>query len=72
MSFGGCIRVETKSTLGIIMGIVIIIADMYWTYNDYQSPTFLALGTTIFIASLVWIGLDLSLSMEARTKAVIK
>lgn len=60
---------ETKSILGIVMGIVIIIADLYWTYKDFQSPTFLALGIIIFIASLVWIGLDWSLSMQAKPNA---
>ncbi|HZW85297.1 MAG TPA: hypothetical protein VFE91_05285 [Nitrososphaerales archaeon] len=47
-------------------------ADVYWTYKDYQSSTFLALGVIIFIASLVWIGLDLSLSMKARTAVSTK
>jgi type IV secretory pathway TrbL component len=68
----GGMNMETKSTLGIVMGIVIIIADLYWTYKDYQDPTFLALGVIIFIASLVWIGLDWSLSMQAKTNVAIK
>lgn len=63
---------NSKSTLGIVLGIVIIIADLYWTYFDYQNPTFLALGVIIFIASLAWIGLDWSLSMQAKPNEAIK
>ena len=63
---------ETKSTLAMAMGIIIIIADLYWIYTSYQDPTWLALGIIILIASLVWIGLDWSLSRQARPAAVVK
>lgn len=54
---------NTKSYLAILMGIIIIIADVYWLYvgNSYQYTPWLVAGIVIFVASIIWIGLDFSL-----------
>jgi hypothetical protein len=54
---------KTKSYLAILMGIIIILADIYWLIvgNSYQYIPWLAAGIVIFIASVVWIILDYSL-----------
>jgi hypothetical protein len=54
---------NTKSYLAILMGIIIIVADIYWLYvgNSYQYMPWLAAGIVIFVASIIWIGLDFSL-----------
>ncbi len=46
-----------------MMGIVIILADIYWLMvgNSYQYLPWLAAGVVIFLASVVWIILDYSL-----------
>ncbi len=51
----------SKSTLSIVMGVIIIVADLYWTYTSYPDLTWVALGVIILLASVVWIWLDLSL-----------
>jgi hypothetical protein len=43
------------------MGVIIMTSDLYWTYTSYPDPTWVALGAIIFLASTIWIGLDLSL-----------
>jgi hypothetical protein len=50
-----------KSWLAILMGLIILVADFWWTYTSYFDATWLALGVLIFVADLVWIVLDLSL-----------
>jgi hypothetical protein len=52
---------RTKSYLAILMGIVIIVADLYWTYTSYQYLPWLAAGVVIFVASVVWLYLDYDL-----------
>jgi apolipoprotein N-acyltransferase len=52
---------DMKSSLAILMGIVIVIADLYWIYITYQYSVDLALGVIIFIAALIWIYLDMAL-----------
>jgi uncharacterized membrane protein YcjF (UPF0283 family) len=59
---------ETKPTLAILMGVVIIVADLYWTYTSYQDATWLALGVIILVASVIWIGLDVSLARPSKMK----
>lgn len=39
-------------------GVVIILADLYWTYTSYWNRQWLALGIIIFIASIVWLYFD--------------
>ena len=45
------------------MGIVIVLADIYWLLvgNSYTYVPWLAAGIVIFIASVIWIILDISL-----------
>jgi len=54
---------RTKSYLAILMGIIIILADIYWLIvgNSYQYLPWLAAGIVIFIASIIWIILDYTL-----------
>ncbi|MDE1861188.1 MAG: hypothetical protein KGH72_05755 [Candidatus Micrarchaeota archaeon] len=49
---------EQKHQLAILMGIVIAIADIYWTYTSYTDAIWLALGVIIFIADVIWLYLD--------------
>jgi len=51
----------TKSYLAILMGIIIAIADIIWTYQSYYDITWLVLGIIIFIADVIWIYLDYDL-----------
>jgi len=44
--------------LGIILGLIILIADLYWTATSYFSTLWLALGIIILVADLVWIAID--------------
>jgi hypothetical protein len=54
---------KVKSYLAILMGIVIILADIYWLLvgNSYTYTPWLAAGIVILIASVIWIILDFSL-----------
>lgn len=54
---------KVKSYLSILMGIVIILADIYWLLvgASYTYLPWLAAGIVILIASIIWIILDISL-----------
>lgn len=52
---------KTKSYLAILMGIIIIIADVYWTVTSYQYLPWLVAGIVILVASVIWIYLDYDL-----------
>jgi hypothetical protein len=52
---------KTKSYLAILMGIIIIVADLWWTWTGYTYLPWLAAGVIIFVASVVWIYLDYDL-----------
>lgn len=52
---------NTKSYLAILMGIIILVADLYWTYTSYFDTTWLALGIIILVADIIWLVLDYSL-----------
>jgi hypothetical protein len=52
---------KSKSYLAITMGIVIILADIYWLTDSYTVPHWLVAGVIIFVASLVWIWVDYDL-----------
>jgi len=54
---------KTQSYVAILMGIIIILADVYWLLvgNSYTFAPWLAAGVVIFIASLVWIFIDINL-----------
>lgn len=45
------------------MGIIILIADLFWLVYDgsYTVPGWLAAGIIIFVADLVWLWADYSL-----------
>lgn len=53
---------KTKSWLAIAMGVIILLADLYWLWYgaSYAVPVWLALGVIILVADLVWIGIDWS------------
>ena len=48
-----------KSNISIVMGIIIGLADIYWTYTSYFDTLWLALGIIIFIADIVWLWIDI-------------
>jgi len=54
---------KSKSYLAIAMGIVILIADLFWlVYDDsYTVAAWLAAGVVILVADLVWLWVDYSL-----------
>lgn len=47
-----------KPSLAIVMGIIILVADIYWTYTSYYDTIWLALGIIILVADIIWIYLD--------------
>lgn len=49
---------KLKSNIAIAMGIIILVADIYWTYTSYYSILWLALGVIILVADIIWIYLD--------------
>ena len=54
---------KSKSYLAILMGIIILLADIYWLVegNSYQYTPWLAAGIIIFVADLIWIWIDYNL-----------
>jgi hypothetical protein len=58
---------KVKSYLAILMGIVIIVMDIFWLvypvegFYSYQAVPWLVAAIVILIASIVWIVLDFSL-----------
>lgn len=50
---------KARRNLALLMGLIIIVADLYWTYTSYTDPLWLALGIVILVASVIWIYLDL-------------
>ena len=54
---------KSKSYLAIAMGIVILLADIYWLAvgNSYAYPPWLAAGIIIFVADLLWLWVDYDL-----------
>ena len=54
---------KAKSYLAIVMGVVIILADIYWLLvgSSYTYTPWLVSGIIIFVASLVWIFIDYDL-----------
>ena len=54
---------KAKSYFAIVMGIVIIIADIYWLLidNSYTDPPWLVSGIIILVASVAWIVIDYDL-----------
>ncbi len=58
----------TKSYIAILMGIIIAIADVLWTYQSYYDITWLVLGIIIFVADIIWIYIDYSLMAMGKKK----
>lgn len=52
---------KTESKLAMLMGVIIAIADLYWTYTSYYDTLWLALGVVIFIADVLWMYFDYDL-----------
>ena len=52
---------NTKSYLALLMGIVIILVDLWWTYTSYQYLPWLFAGVVILVASVIWLYLDYDL-----------
>jgi hypothetical protein len=54
---------KTESYAAIVLGIIIILADIYWLLvgASYTYPPWLAAGIVIFVAALVWIWIDYDL-----------
>ena len=54
---------KTKSYIAILMGIIIILADVYWLLvgDSYTYPPWLAAGVIIFVASVIWLYIDYDL-----------
>jgi hypothetical protein len=52
---------NAKSMLAMLMGVIILVADIYWTYTSSYDMTWVALGVIILVADLVWMYLDYSL-----------
>lgn len=57
---------NAKLLLAVLMGAIIGILDIYWTYTSYFDPMWLALGVTIFIADLIWLWLDIGAMKRRR------
>ena len=51
---------NTKGYIAVLLGIIIGLADIYWTYTSYQVPLWLWLGVIIFIADIIWLWIDIS------------
>jgi hypothetical protein len=47
-----------RGKLAILMGLVIAIADIYWTYTSSYDMLWVALGAIIFVADIVWLYID--------------
>jgi hypothetical protein len=49
-----------KSWLAILMGIIILVADVLWIMQSTYDMYWLALGGTIFVADVIWLVIDYS------------
>jgi hypothetical protein len=58
----------TKSYIAILMGVIIAIADIIWTYQSYYDITWLVLGIIILVADVIWIYIDYALMNTAKKK----
>ncbi len=50
---------KMKHNVSIAAGVIIIVADLYWTYTSYYDTLWLALGVIIFLASVIWLWADM-------------
>ena len=49
------------SYLEIILGLIILALDGYWTYESRGIPAFLAIGAVIFVATVIWLAIDVKM-----------
>jgi len=65
---------KAKSSIAILMGIVILASDVAWLLigASYTYAPWLAMGIVIFVASLAWLVVDFSLMKEASMPAADK
>ena len=54
------VGVKVKGTIAVLMGVIIALADVYWTYTSSYDVTWVALGVIIFVADIVWLWIDIS------------
>ncbi len=59
---------RTKSYMAILLGIIIAIADIIWTYQSYYDVTWLVLGIIIFVADIIWLYIDYSFMAMNKKK----
>lgn len=59
---------KAKSYAAIVLGVVIILADIFWLLvgQSYTYAPWLAAGIVIFIAALVWIWIDFDLMKKSK------
>ena len=53
--------VPMKLKIAVLMGIIIALTDIYWTYTSYFDPLWLSLGVIVFIADLIWLWIDIGM-----------
>jgi len=52
------LRITMTNKLGVALGVIILLADLYWTATSYHVLQWLVLGIIILVADLVWIAID--------------
>jgi hypothetical protein len=57
---------KAKSYAAIMMGVIIILADVYWLVvgDSYTYAPWLLAGIIIFVASVIWIYIDYDLMKQ--------
>jgi hypothetical protein len=57
---------KAKSYAAIMMGVIIILADIYWLVvgDSYTYAPWLLAGIIIFVASVIWIYIDYDLMKQ--------
>jgi hypothetical protein len=55
------LKAVTESYLAILMGIIIVILDVWWTWASYPYQPWVTVGIMIFVASVIWIYFDYDL-----------
>ncbi|MGD0510977.1 MAG: hypothetical protein ABSA33_04005 [Candidatus Micrarchaeaceae archaeon] len=50
----------------MLMGVIILVADLIWTYQSAYDAFWLALGIVILVADIVWLYIDYSFMKKAK------
>jgi apolipoprotein N-acyltransferase len=60
--FKPSVESDLRTQIGIALGIIIFLADIYWLYYDqsYTVPVWEYMGIIIAIATIIWIAIDAS------------